>query len=94
MVIVFSTMICLFVAVRALILDRRMDWFGSPSLAAAMLAATQLTAGWRDSLAVLGGAPAPIPPQPWRQRHISTLQSDVPALRAAASAWRGRTRAP
>jgi hypothetical protein len=45
-------------------------------------------------LAVLGGAPAPIPPQPWRQRHISTLQSDVPALRAAASAWRGRTRAP
>ena len=100
-VLLFSTIACLFIAVRALILDRQIDWFGGTPVGAALLVATQVTGGWRNRLQAAGifsGAPASASAQSWRQRHSPTVPgpgaNDKPALRAAPAGWRDRTRAP
>ena len=100
-VLMFSTIMCLFIAVRALILDRQVDWFGSTPVGAALLVVTQVVGGWRNrwqAAGLLGGMPASPSAQSWRQRHTTVtpgaVANDKPALRAAAVGWRGRTRAP
>ena len=88
---------CLFVVVRALILDRRIDWFGGTPIGAAMLMATQVAGGWRNKLQAAGvfsDAPASPSRQSWRQRHDPAVTNDMPALPAAPAGWRNRTRAP
>jgi hypothetical protein len=100
-VMVFSTIMCLFIAVRALMLDNRMDWFAGTPVGAVLLVATHTVGGWRNRLqaaGLLGGAPASASSQSWRQRHTpavpGAVANDKPALRAALAGWRDRTRAP